>query len=86
MGETYFEMGDFPRSKDYYEKGCWLLEHTHLMPSFVGLAKVGAARSRVMNNEKDVDLESLYAHSRNNKIKAAEGRDFKVYWRNSIEY
>jgi hypothetical protein len=26
-----------------------------------------------MNNEKDVDLESLYAHSRNNKIKVAEG-------------
>jgi hypothetical protein len=43
------------------------------MPSFVGLAKIGVARSRVMINEKDVDLESLYTHSRNNKIKAAEG-------------
>jgi class 3 adenylate cyclase/tetratricopeptide (TPR) repeat protein len=73
LGETYFEMGDFPRSKDYYEKGCGLLENTHLMPSFMGLARIGAARSRVMNNEKDVDLESLYAYSRNNKIKGAEG-------------
>jgi len=27
----------------------------------------------VMNQEKDVDLESLYAHSRNNKVKAYEG-------------
>ena len=26
-----------------------------------------------MNKEKDVDLESLYAHSRNNKVKACEG-------------
>jgi len=26
-----------------------------------------------MNKEKDVNLESLYAHSRNNKVKAAEG-------------
>jgi len=26
-----------------------------------------------MNNEKDVDLESLYAYSRNNKIRAFEG-------------
>jgi hypothetical protein len=26
-----------------------------------------------MNKEKDVDLESLYAHSRNNKLKVAEG-------------
>jgi class 3 adenylate cyclase/tetratricopeptide (TPR) repeat protein len=73
LGETYFEIGDFPRSKDYYEKGCWLLEHARLLPSSVGLAKIGAARSRVMNNEKDVDLESLYAYSRNNKIRAFEG-------------
>jgi len=27
----------------------------------------------VMNKEKDMNLESLYVHSRNNKIKAAEG-------------
>lgn len=26
-----------------------------------------------MNKERDVDLESLYVHSRNNKIKAVEG-------------
>ena len=70
-------MGDFPRSKDYYEKVCGLLEHTRLMPSSVGWAKIGAARSRVMNNEKDVDLESLYAHSRNNKIKRNEGENSK---------
>ncbi len=32
-----------------------------------------SARSRVLNQEKDVDLESLYAHSQNNKLKALEG-------------
>ena len=73
LAETYFEMGDFPRSKEFYEKGCWLLEHTHISLSSVGLAKIGATRSRVMNNEKDVDLESLYAHSRNNRLKVNEG-------------
>ncbi len=42
--------------------------------AFLGNAgKVGSARSKVMNKEKDVDLESLYAHSRNNKVKVAEG-------------
>ena len=53
------------------------MEHTHLMPSSLGLAKIGAARSRVMNNEKHVDLESLYAHSRNNKIKSSRRLDSK---------
>jgi class 3 adenylate cyclase/tetratricopeptide (TPR) repeat protein len=73
LGETYFEMGNFQSAKDHYEKGCRLLEHTRLMPSIVGLVRAAEARSRVMNNEKDVDLESLYTHSRNNEIKTGEG-------------
>jgi len=73
LGETYFEMGNFPSAKDQYEKVCGLLEHTRLMPSVVGLVRIGEAKSRVMNNEKDVDLESLYIQSRNNKIKTGEG-------------
>jgi class 3 adenylate cyclase/tetratricopeptide (TPR) repeat protein len=73
LGETYFEMGDFLRSKEQYEKGIWVLENNRLLPSWSNFGKVGLARSKVMNKEKDVDLESLYAHSRNNKLKAAEG-------------
>ena len=73
LGETYFEIGDFLKAKNYYEKGALLLEQSHLMPSFVGCAKIGVAISRVMNNEKDVDLESLYTHSRNNRVKRCEG-------------
>jgi len=73
LGETYFEMGNLSRSKEHYEEGCWLLEHHRLLPSWMGLGKVGLARSKVMNKEKDVNLEALYAHSRNNKVKNAEG-------------
>jgi tetratricopeptide (TPR) repeat protein len=73
LGETYFETGDFPSAKDHYEKGCGLLEQTRLMPSIVGLIRTGKARLRVMNNKKDVDLESLYTQSRNNKIKTSDG-------------
>ena len=73
LGETYFEMGDFRRSKANYEKGSWVWESNRLLPSWVGWGKVAIARSKVMNKEKDVNLEPLYAHSRNNKVKAAEG-------------
>jgi tetratricopeptide (TPR) repeat protein len=73
LGETYFAMGDFPKSENHYEKGYRLLEHSRVFPSLAGWAKVGLARSKVMNNEKDVDLESLYAYSRKNKIKINEG-------------
>jgi tetratricopeptide (TPR) repeat protein len=73
LGETYFEMGDFLRSKEHYEKGSWVLDNIRSYPSWANLAKVGLARSKVMNKEKDVNLESLCDYSRNNKVKAAEG-------------
>jgi tetratricopeptide (TPR) repeat protein len=73
LGETYFEMGDFLRSKQHFEKGSWVLQNNRLLPSWVDLMKIGLARSKVMNKEKDVNLESLYFHSINNKIKAFEG-------------
>jgi len=73
LGETYFEMGDFLRSKQHFEKGSWILQNNQLLPSWVDLMKIGLARSKVMNKEKDVNLESLYFHSINNKIKAFEG-------------
>jgi len=73
LGETYFEMGDFSKSKDHYEKSSWGLENIRIWLSVANLAKVGLARSKVMNKEKDVSLESLFTHSRNNKVKADEG-------------
>jgi tetratricopeptide (TPR) repeat protein len=44
-----------------------------MLPSWTNLLKVGAVRSNVRNKMRDVDLESLYAHSRNNRVKAVEG-------------
>jgi tetratricopeptide (TPR) repeat protein len=73
LGEIYFEMGDFQKSKEHYEKVIWALERFRLFPSHAGLAKVGFARSKVMNKEKDMNLESLYTHSQNNKVKILEG-------------
>jgi class 3 adenylate cyclase/tetratricopeptide (TPR) repeat protein len=73
LRETYFEMGGFLKSKEYYEKGSWLWDSNRMVPSWANLGKVGSARSKVMNKEKDANLESLYAYSRDNKIKAGEG-------------
>jgi class 3 adenylate cyclase/tetratricopeptide (TPR) repeat protein len=73
LGEIYFERGDFLRSKIQYEKASWVWENNRLVPSWANLAKVGLSRSKVINKEKDMNLESLYAYSRNNKVRAAEG-------------
>ncbi len=73
LGEIYFEMGDFSRSKEFYEKMVWVLQSNRVIPSWIGLGKVGLARSKVMNREKGLDLESLYTCSRNNKPPIYEG-------------
>jgi tetratricopeptide (TPR) repeat protein len=73
LGDIYFEIGNFQRSKEHYEEGAWAFERNRLFPSWVGFGKVASTRSKVMNKEKDVNLGSLYAHLRNNKVKAAEG-------------
>jgi tetratricopeptide (TPR) repeat protein len=73
LGETYFETGDFFKSKEYFEKWSYAFENFRSYPSWANLAKVGLVRSKVLNKEKDVNLESLYAHSRNNKWKIVEG-------------
>ncbi|NWG01962.1 MAG: AAA family ATPase [Syntrophaceae bacterium] len=73
LGDIYFERENFQRSKEHYEKGIWAFERHQLYSSWMGWGKVALMRSKVMNKEKDINLESLYLHSRNNKIKAAEG-------------
>ncbi|MBM4307433.1 MAG: hypothetical protein FJ123_11950, partial [Deltaproteobacteria bacterium] len=73
LGQTYLQTGDFKRSKEHYEKGGRALENIRSYPSWANLTKVGLARSKVMNKERDVNLESLYAHSLNNKVKVIEG-------------
>ena len=67
LGELYFEIGDFSKSIEFYKKGLRVLEREHLFPSWAGVGKAGLARAKVMNREEDVDLDSLYARSRNIK-------------------
>jgi tetratricopeptide (TPR) repeat protein len=73
LGEIFFEIGDFSKSKEFYKKGVGVLESKQLFPSWVGVGKSGLARSKVMDREKDVDLDSLYTCSRNNKANVHEG-------------
>ena len=73
LGETYYEARDLLKSIDSYEKWICAYENVGSYPSWENLAKVGLARTKVMNKERDVNLESLYAHSLNNRVKILEG-------------
>ena len=73
LGEIYFESMNFAKSKEQYDKAILILETSRILPSWASLARVGFARSKVMNKEKDVNLESLPVYSRSNKVKVLEG-------------
>ena len=73
LGETYFYRREYQKSKDHYGKLIWLYEHNRLFPSWTNLIKLCLERAMVMNNEKDIDLESLYGYAAENKVRLLDG-------------
>ena len=73
LGETYFELGDYPKSKIHYMNAISQSKKGGVLPTGIKLSQISLVRSRVMNNEKDVDLETIYTYISENKIKAYEG-------------
>ncbi len=73
LGETYFDRREYEKSQDYHGKAISLLEQCRVWPSITGSNKMALARARVMNNEKDVDLEAVYKYADENKMKLYDG-------------
>jgi len=69
LGDTYYEVGEYQKSKIHYSKAIRLLEDNRYHPSWKNLGKIGVVRSKVMNNERDIDLESVYRYEAENKVK-----------------
>jgi tetratricopeptide (TPR) repeat protein len=72
-GEAYFCMGEYQKSKDHYSKAIEILEHGKFSRSWVNLNKISLARAKVVNNERDIDLASLYGYVTENKLKVNDG-------------
>jgi class 3 adenylate cyclase/tetratricopeptide (TPR) repeat protein len=73
LGVTFFEIGKYRKSQVHYEKAIPVLEHVSLWPSLRNLCKIGIAAAKLMNNEGDVDLTSLYAYEDRNRVRFLEG-------------
>ena len=43
------------------------------LPSIANLAKIGLLRCKVADNERDINLETLFAYSKNNRLMISEG-------------
>jgi len=73
LAETYFCKEEYQKSKDYYLKTISLLEHGEFPSWGAKICKLGVARAKVMNNENDFDLGTLYRHEAENRIKSFDG-------------
>jgi len=73
LAKTYFEVGEYQKSKEHYSKAIQLKENARFSRSWINLNKIGLARARVMNNEKGIDLELLYRYQAENKAKQYDG-------------
>ncbi len=72
-GEIYFEMARYQDARHYYDSAVVFLEGSKQLPSFHNLHKIGSAMAKVMINDGDIDLESLYVYVSENKMPIWEG-------------
>jgi len=74
LGELLVEKGEYEKAVKYYEQGIsFLLEHGEIFPSWTRMFKVCIARSKVLNNDQDINLSNLLEYYSPNKMKLLEG-------------
>jgi predicted ATPase len=73
LGETYSDRGEYQKSQHYYNKSISLNEKSRFWPSRINLNKILLARAKVMNNDKAINLDTLYEGAVQNKVKLLEG-------------
>ena len=73
LGESYFELGEYQKSTYHYREAITKKKHGKLPRSWIYLSKICLERAKIMNNQCNIDLESLYRYEADNKIRLYEG-------------
>ncbi len=70
LGELHFEAGEYEKAEDHYAKAVLLCKTG--LPSMKGVATIGRAMARLKISGLDTDIESLFNHLYENKLKSCE--------------
>ena len=73
LGELCFELDQYHSSRDHFAEAVSLLEREKSIPSFLRSCRTGFAMATANCGEKDIDLDALYDHIRDNKLKVYQG-------------
>jgi len=73
LGDAYFELGEYRASQSYNDEAVDILEQYDLMPSFSNLCRIASTKAKVRDNEKDIDLESVFQYHEENRDRIFDG-------------
>ena len=73
LGEIFFEVEEYQKSKSRFQKAIWLLRKNRSSSSWMHLNGIALALAKIMVDEKDIDLDSVYVYALENKLKSYEG-------------
>ena len=73
LGHNYFDMGKYNESQKHFEIAISLYRNADLYPSFANYAIIALALSKLMSNEKDINLNEIFDYCKDIKIKWCEG-------------
>ena len=73
LGETYFVMGEYDKSQIHHENAISHLGQGRILPSYANSIKIALARTKVMNHEKDININEIFKWFYDSKIKSEIG-------------
>ena len=73
LGHNYFDMEKYNESQKHFETAISLYRNADLYPSLAKYAKIALALSKLMGNEKDINLNEIFNYCDDIKNKWCEG-------------
>ena len=60
LGWTYLQMGNYKTSQEHHKRSISLYRHCNMLPSWIISNKFSIALAKVMNDEKDLNLNEIF--------------------------
>lgn len=73
LGEAYFVMGEYDKSRMHHENTIYHLDQGRLLPFYFNSIKIALARTKVIKNEEDTNLNEIFKWYEDIKIKWVKG-------------
>ena len=73
LANLYLDRGDFEKAQHFGNQANLLIKNKKILPSWVYMNNTCLIYVKVLQNNIDINLESLFEYARHNKVKTQEG-------------